>query len=421
MDLVRRQFRAPNMSAFSSFCVFITFALSLVISNGYSYGPALLLVTFLIASYRIDYLGKLDSLGKIIVLSFFLYFINLAFDIVYHEMPFREYDRPSRLLFALGVMFLLIKYPPKASYFWLGLSLGCVTAGLMAFWQKFFLGVGRPPLHMSQIQFGNLAMLMGLLCFVGAVSKVKGCERFRSLLIMGSFFGVLASLLSGSRGGWIGFPVIVIFIVGCYVDSKARALKLMALPLIFLIVLVMLLPQLGVKDRFERAIADVEEYFDEHKTHTSVGTRLELWRAGLIMFPDKPFLGWGEDGYAAEKARLADEGVVGNSIRYNSHLHNDFMDALVIRGAVGLFILLLFYLLPLTKILSLLVERRNPNTRPYLVSMAVVIFCYIDFGLTQVFWAHNSGAMFYSFIIVFLYVFYLKEVEENEGRGGANA
>ena len=409
MGLGYKNIPSLNLSIFSSVCVFLTFSLSLVVPGGYSYGPALLLSASFLFSYKVACSVKIDALGKIIFFSFALYFLNLAFDIVYHDMPLREYDRPSRLLFALGVMFFLLKYPPKVEYFWSGLALGALFSGLLAFWQKFFLGIGRPPLHMSAIQFGNLAMLLGLLCSVGAISKVKDSEILRLLLVVGGGFGVLASLLSGSRGGWIGFPVIVIFVVSSYVDSKTRALKLIILPLIALIALVMMVPQLGVKDRLEMAVFDVQQYFDEHKTNTSVGTRLELWRAGLIMFPDKPFLGWGEEGYSAEKARLADEGVVASSIRYNSHLHNDFMDALVVRGSIGFLVLLLFYLLPLAKIFSLLDDCCNEKAKPYLVSMAVVIFCYIDFGLTQVFWSHNSGAMFYSFLMVFLYVFYLKE------------
>jgi len=391
-----------------SFFVFITYLFSLVLPDGYSYGPALLLLVFIVFSFRLRYLNQLDSLGKILVFSFLLYFFNLAFDILYHDMPLSEFDRPSRLLFALGVMFLLIQFPPRSKAFWYGIALGAIAAGLAAIWHKFFVGVVRVGVHMSPIQFGNLAMLMGLMSLLGAVARIEAGYA-RILLFVAFALGFFASLLSGSRGGWIGFPIIVLFILRCYSESRIDAIKKMVLPSALIIAAVLTMPQLGVKDRIEHAINDVEQYFKHHLTHTSVGARLELWRAGMIMFKDKPILGWGEQGYAEEKARLADAKIVGNSIRYNSHLHNEFVDALVIRGGVGLLVILLFYLLPLMKIFSLLREPSLKKEKVYLVAMAVVIFSYIDFGLSQVFWAHNSGAMFYTFTMVILYSLYIKE------------
>src|SRR5699024_2829187 len=104
-----------------------------------------------------------------------------------------------------------VKYPPRLTWLWLGLGIGAIAACIWSGYQKFFLDIQRAGGYTNAIQYGNLAMLMGVWCVAGLgwAHTQTHCRRWQLLLVVGALCGVLASLLSGSRGGWIGLPVVL--------------------------------------------------------------------------------------------------------------------------------------------------------------------------------------------------------------------
>ncbi|WP_196518277.1 hypothetical protein [Halomonas sp. PA16-9] len=93
-----------------------------------------------------------------------------------------------------ALAFMLVRaVPPRPSAWWVGLALSGLGAGGWAAWQKWIVGLtratGHPPLH--SIFFGNLALLMALLCLAG----LGWAWQQRST----RFFWV-ALLLSGAMG-----------------------------------------------------------------------------------------------------------------------------------------------------------------------------------------------------------------------------
>jgi O-antigen ligase len=148
----------------------------------------------------------------------------------------------------------------------------------------------------------------------------------------------------------------------------------------------------------QAAIAETNGYFKNGNTETSSGARLEMWRIGFMIFPQHPWLGWGKQGYMNKKEQLIEAGQASPIIREHTHLHNEYLDALVKRGLPGLASVLLLYLAPLLLFVREM-KRAGPKARPYAVAGMLLVICYLGFGLTQAFLTHNNGVTMFAFLL----------------------
>lgn len=99
-------------------------------------------------------------------------------------------------------------YRPSPRHWWLGCCLGALSAGGIALYERLVLGEARADNGMNAIPFGNLALLLGGLSLLAALwwGQAPGLSRrWRSLGVAlaasAALSGLLASLLSGTRGG----------------------------------------------------------------------------------------------------------------------------------------------------------------------------------------------------------------------------
>src|SRR5690554_6634633 len=100
---------------------------------------------------------------------------------------------------------------------------------------------------------------------------------------------------------------------------------------------------------------------------------------------------------------LGEEGIVHPQVaeRY-SDPHNEFLDALAKRGAIGLAVLLALYLVPM-RLFAQHLAARNYELRSLAVAGVLLPVAYIDFGLSQAYLTHNSGVMMYAFLLVVIW------------------
>src|SRR5690606_19984149 len=387
----------------SSVLVFLFFALSLTYPSGYVY-PALIMLLagiYVVISNR-RFFETTDDINKIIA-TCLVFSLLWHLEVFWHDQALREHDKPFRFIAAIFVIFYFLKYPPRETAFWSGIAFAAVAAGTIALYERVIIGVPRADGFTNAIQFGNISMLFGLLCLVG-IRWAMHKQQFRSLWIavmsIGFLLGIVASFLSGSRGGWIGLPLILLFIGQQYfgVVSK-RIITVVVLSVTLLLTTIYFLPATGVKGRVLDVFHDIEVY-SEGVSSTSTGTRFELWRGSMIVISESPLWGMGRSGYEARIAELRKEGAIAPSIV--SHSHNEILDAGARRGLIGILSLFALYFIPVLIFYRML--RRNPGS-PKAVAGLVLVFSYIDFGITQVFFAHNNGVMIYSFLIVMLLTF----------------
>ncbi len=390
-------------SLYTSVAVFLLGAIALVIPSGYSVGAALLLLggLYCLATRQKPQLTKNDWL---VLATLSLYGLMGILEAAVYQYSSRTYDLPSRFLAAAIALMLVIKYPPRLSWLWAGLATGGILAGSWAGYQKLILNIERAGGFTHVIQFGNISMLTGLFCLAGIA---WACTRPNKLgwivwLALGALGGIAGSLFSGSRGGWIGLPLIALVFFRVYHQYFSLRLKtLLPIALVVLAAIIYSLPQFGVQQRVQEAIQNVTLYSQGTST-TSLGARFEMWKGASQLFIEKPFFGWGKEQYKPAMTALAEQGKAHPVVKLFDHPHNELLNNAAKQGIVGILALLFLYFVPLRLFAPGLraesLTQRSLATAGFLLPVA-----YIDFGLSQAFFTHNSGVMVYAFWLVVLW------------------
>ncbi|NWN81520.1 MAG: O-antigen ligase family protein [Halomonas sp.] len=281
----------------------------------------------------------------------------------------------------------------QAAWWW-GAGLTGIVTGGWALWQHGMQGVSRADGHapMHAILYGNWSLLTGLCCLVGMAWAASRPQRrcWLAWLLAGALGGLLASLLSGSRGGWISLPVVAWLLYRlwwCHWPVRRRwragmlALALLALPV--------LLPQTGVQGRVAVAIAETRSYLADD-ARGSIGTRLEIYRGSLSLVAERPLLGHGLADYREGLRQRVAQGTLIPSVARHWHAHNDLLDAWVRRGLPGLLIVVGLYLIPLWATLRALPDL--PASRRSLAMAGLVLpVMFLDFGLSYAFFAYPQA------------------------------
>jgi O-antigen ligase len=397
-------------SLYSSFAVFILLAMSMAIRGGFSYGIAMLWVgglAILFSKPRPQFSGA----DYWIVSAFLVYFLSHYAINLYHRDIAREYDLPLRFLLALPVLLFLKRHPPKPCYFWAGMAIGLLAGFALIAWQFFYVlnagEFGRPSIHL-----GNMAMVLGLMCFSGwrwALSTERKGLWF-GVLLLGGFAGILSSVLTGTRGAWLIAPFALLALLidlAEYLRWSAWKVAGFALSGALLLSVVAYHNPI-IKGRFDLAVKETQLFFEpgydpgQKAADTSVGQRWLMWSNAVYMIPLKPWLGWGKEGYLQYKNERILRGEVLPQIAKYTDAHNDYLDALAKRGLVGLFILLQLFLAPLFLFASKLFGQ-EPIQRSYAVGGIIMVVGYMINGLTCTFMTINMNIMLYSILTVILW------------------
>ncbi|MFM9816813.1 UNVERIFIED_CONTAM: O-antigen ligase family protein [Spiribacter pallidus] len=401
------RFSQPSLTA----GVFLLPALAMLLPSGYSYGAVVLLIgaiTWAIEARTAAPATPLPGLVRLLVAVMVAYALVWMGDAAWRGEGLREFDRPSRFLFAAFCLVAVARSRVRATALWVGIAVGGIGTGGFAVWQKGFEGAIRASGVMPTILYGNLSMLLGLMSLAGLLWAWHQNRRGWWMTAMGisAVGGITASLLSGTRGAWLAAVVAVgIGLWTAWRLSRAQV-YLLTVPLVLAVVstTAYLIPQTGIVDRVDAATHELENYFGGAVQEGSIANRLEMWRGGLILFGQSPLIGHGENGYNAGLRSLGKEGVILKPASRYTHAHNDWVNVLAKRGLVGAMILLGLYLVPAAWFLRTGHHAAPASGETLALSTAGLIFClgFMATGLTQVNFNHNAGAMSYAFMTAVL-------------------
>lgn len=202
---------------------------------------------------------------------------------------------------------------------------------------------------------GDMGMGIGLVSLAAALGMSS--RRWRWAGGVGFIAGVILSVMSGSRGGWLAFFTFVPFVFYlAYKRSKVgevsvyRDLKWILLT--FLIVF-LLCPHNPFLDRVITAINNLLGFSEGHY-QTSVGWRLVMWKAALWGWLEKPFMGWGLTHYwDLFRGYLDATGMPFREKFYFHQPHNEYLRFLAETGTLGLVFYLMVYAGPLALVYSI--------------------------------------------------------------------
>ena len=386
--------------------------LALSLPSGYSWGAMLLLLCSLLTVGRWWRGALVNAAGVTWALAgvFALMAVVLMLDV---DGPggLRNLDRGAKYAATLPCLFYLLAYPPHPRSLWWGMALGAIGSGLLALFQIGVLGMERAAGFTNAIQYGNLSLTLGVMCALVWCALGATLRRWQAVgLALAMALGLLGSLLSSSRGGWLALFLTLplwawLLWRWAYRPMLVRAALLCALGGVAIAVLQG--PQL--QQRWEQARTEVQSYLQQGQAQTSVGQRLDHWRLAWAMGLDRPLTGWGRAGYTAEKQRRVAAGQATSAVLAFDHGHNELLDMWAKRGVMGVLALLSLYAVP-TVIFWPTHRRLRMNGRQMdhtalalrLTGLALPTL-YAGFGLTQAFLMHNSGNMFYLFMLILIF------------------
>jgi heptosyltransferase-3 len=265
---------------------------------------------------------------------------------VFRSSTFPAFDPFLRLALAVPSFFYLGSLASRQLRLvqW-GFVAGALGAGTWAIYAHFHPAVWVFPDRLGNsftnpIPFGNTALLLGSLSIVSITRGRRVHVAEVAIKIAAFLLGGYASYLSGSRGGWIALPLLVWTTVGgrhWLADRRAR----MALGCAIVAFSVALASTSIVRQRVDAIVSDVKA-IQRGDIDTSVGLRLELWRASALLYSRHPAFGVGRGRLEEALNELAQRAEAPRSI-VNAGAHSEFFSTLSQMGTVGVAALLLLY------------------------------------------------------------------------------
>lgn len=312
--------------------------------------------------------------------------------LVIHGDSASSFDGVLRFWLIPFAMIILCRQMPPLHTTALAAAIGCFAALALAVWQVFIAQLERAEGFLHVIQFGNLVLLQGLLCLTLAVCLPKS----RLLLLAAFIAALLASLLSGSRGGWVALlPVaLLLWLLPARRRLPRHFARYCLAATLAAMALVLLTP---IDDKIHVRLAaawhDIALYRGG-EVNTSLGLRFEMWRSAWDMLQAHPWVGVGHQGVHQWLLDGIARGTLHPALAEFRHLHNDFIDAFARGGILGG-----TSLLALFAGLAWHYARHWRRTRsPYALLGLVILTAFVAFAMSQSVLRHNSGVMVFLFL-----------------------
>ena len=397
--------------------IFLFFTLLLMFPKGYNYGStALLVLSILFLCYllykRVSFLEVVKQNKAIFVVTTFYFLVSLFF-IFFHEEKIKLIDNPLRAFLFLSVIIFIVYSSVKFDVLLYSIPLGSFISGVVALYQYYILSLESAFYNQMKIQSGDIAMSLGLFSFVIAFHLLdinKHKKKLVALVILFGIFGVLASLLSFARGGWVGIPILLLILIFLYRHLLSKKLLLLGGITFLCIISVVLTVNNKFVNRLSEAQYELKLYLSGDDKVSSIGERLDMWKIGSKAFLEHPISGWSLKELDYYKKDLSDKNIVTKASISFSHLHNQFIDESVKKGIVGGVAILGVFFLPLYVFYTKQKNKQNNKRIKFITTLGIVhILSTMSYCVTQAFISHNSGNIFYFFVLFLFYAFMVNE------------
>ncbi|AJZ58777.1 O-Antigen ligase family protein [Paraburkholderia fungorum] len=315
-----------------------------------------------------------------------------------------EFDSPSRF-FATVPLFLVLRRTLPRTLAWADLSFalaGLASLGILLIAPRDW-GFGRlSSKFLNPIHFGDIALAMGVLSVLSLNWWRKDRLLVRIIKVAGLFAGLSASLITGSRGGWVAIPVVAAMTLYLRSRGKSRKWKVL-LPLAIVAILAgVYVFSPTARDRVGDLSSDVVQYTHGNKD-TSLGIRLQLYEAAVRIVASHPLLGLGGDGFRDSMQSFANSGLLTPAAAQlgRGEAHNQMLAYMTDYGLIGGLAVLAIYVVPGVLFWRRLAARTEPARRAALMGLTFIVAFWI-FGLTVETFDLKMTVSFYATVIAIL-------------------
>lgn len=387
--------------------IFCFFTLLLVFPKGYNYGSTALLIVsvfFLFyAIYKKINIKEIIKQNKAIFIAISFYFAVSLFFVFFHKEKLSLVDNPLRAFLFLAVIVFVAYSSVKCDILLYSIPIGALISGIVAIYQYYILHFPRAFYGQMKIQSGDIAMSLGILSFVIAFYMYDiGKKRLSFLVMVAGGLGILSSLLSFTRGSLIGAIIAIIVLLYLYKSLLSR--KLFNL----LILGVVCITPISFNKQFYTQVMLINNdliAYSKGIKETSSGVRIDMWKIGKDAFRERPITGWSLQDLNSYKENLANLGIISKASIPFSHLHNQFIDDLVKKGILGGVGILGIFIIPFIYFYRENRKYKDSKRTRIITSLGMVhILSTMGYCITQNFLTHNSGNIFYFFLICLFYV-----------------
>ena len=309
------------------------------------------------------------------------------------------FQEPSRFLLVLPI-FLMVRRVglSKQAIMW-GVLAGAIVAGSYGIYQKQVLGFGRAAGGTSGLiaAFGDISLILGVMCVALIQPYWRNSKGWLLIAFLGLSLGVVGSLMSGTKGGWISMPILCWLVVDLL--EKPTYLKRFIVLISFVLLAVIVWYYVPfIEQRMSVIVPAIYEYFVNGKVADgSAGIRLALWHAATLIFIDNPLFGTGPGTYYIEKLEYINAGLIPSEAAGFTGPHSQLFESLFESGIFGPIMVYSIYFSFIWHC------RKHFNQNKALSSAGVLMAAgFIDFGMVEVIWDINNAGVFYTVMMVLI-------------------
>lgn len=200
------------------------------------------------------------------------------------DTGFKLLGRNFRLLFFIPAFIACRWYLTNARTLILGLALAPMAILGLGLWQFASAhNYARASGFVDPIPFGDLSMAMAFMGLAILLLRRHLKKSWRYLLAAGALLaGIGASILSGTRGGWVALPVLLV--VTIFVLSRRsgkRAFRVFVACSLVIVIAGLLAPEIIIKNRASEMIKNLDNY----RTYTQLIDEGDVSRIGCLNAP----------------------------------------------------------------------------------------------------------------------------------------
>lgn len=320
-----------------------------------------------------------------------------------------EVEKLLRFALAVPVCWLLLRVPRN----WLqhvqwSLLFGAFAGAVMLIVIVHSPSLGRGAVsdfggRYNAVAFADLTIFFGLAAVLTLPWKLSPWPRLEAALKIAAVpLSIYGMWVSQTRSSW---ALLVVFGLVYLLTKRqwTRRTKLVFLGGLMVAMAIVAAVSWYAKDsRWQKVVSDLNRY-EQHDRDTSVGIRIQLWKASWLMFKESPLVGVGVPNFRAELVKLQQQGVVTEEVAVGyGEPHNDMLGALSGYGLLGLLSILALYLIP-----AAIFWRRSASDDPvvHVGSQIGLLFClgYFVFSMSEMMFRNMRSVPIYALTVVVLY------------------
>jgi O-antigen ligase len=260
--------------------------------------------------------------------------------------------------------------------------------------------------YMNHIHLGDLALILGFLSLFCMNWIQQDTLTIKLLKLTGFIAGLVVSLLSGARGGWIAIPIFVTVFVIYRTNGKLFNKIALTVSLIGVTGLIGYFLVEAIHQRMWSIYSELTLFSADKldaNSDTSNGIRVQLWRAALHLIAEHPFFGVGADGFGKAMDTLVASGFISPiaSIYGKGEVHSEILAHMVRYGIFGLLSILAIYFVPFVLFLRAARSAARQQKGAAIMGMCLTLGFFV-FGLSVETFNLKMTAAFYSLTVAVL-------------------